>query len=129
MNRKLDFTCIGCPMGCEVTVTVNDADEIMKVAGNGCKEGKEYAQSEHNNPVRVLTTTVLVERSERRTLPVRTNKPIPKDKLMEAMIALAKVRVDRPFKIGQIVVKNILKTGADVVASDVISKREFVDDV
>ena len=129
MNRQLDFICIGCPMGCEVTVTIDEADNIKKIAGNGCKEGKEYVQSEYKHPVRVLTTTVPVEGSNRRTLPVRTNTPIPKDKLMEAMITLAKVRVNRPFKIGQIIVKNISKTGADVVATDVLSKRDFIDNV
>ena len=127
MNKKLDFICIGCPMGCEITVAIDDNEKILKISGNSCKEGKKYAESEYTNPVRVLTTTVPVEGSRRRTLPVRTNRPIPKDKLMEAMVALAKVRVQRPFKIGQIVVNNVLKTGADVVATDMISKGDFTE--
>lgn len=126
MNRELGFICIGCPMGCEVTVIVDSENHIVKVRGNSCKEGKEYAQSEYTNPVRVLTTTLPVEGSRRRTLPVRTNRPIPKDKLMEAMVALAKVRIKRPFKTGQIIVKNIVKTGADVVATDALSKSDFI---
>lgn len=121
MKRELEFICIGCPMGCQVTVIVDESGDIAKVTGHGCKEGKEYVQSEYRNPVRVLTTTVLVESSKRSTLPVRTNRPIPKASLQEAMLVLAQVKVKPPLKTGQTIVPNILNTGADVVATDLIT--------
>jgi CxxC motif-containing protein len=121
MKKELEFICIGCPMGCQVTVIVDESGDVAKVKGHGCKEGKEYVQSEYKNPVRVLTTTVLVEGSKRRTLPVRTNRPIPKASLQEAMLVLAQVKAKPPLKTGQTIVPNILNTGADVVATDLIT--------
>lgn len=121
MKRELEFICIGCPMGCQVTVIVDERGDIAKVTGHGCKEGKEYVQSEYENPVRVLTTTVLVEGSKRRTLPVRTNRPVPKASLQEAMFVLAQVKVKPPLKMGRTIMPNILNTGADVVATDLIT--------
>ncbi len=125
MMRKSHFICIGCPMGCDITVSVDENDQITQVDGHNCKQGKAYAQSEYKNPVRVLTTTVAVDGSSHRFLPVRTNKPIPKDRLMQAMAVLTTVRVDRPFEIGQVVLKNIVKSGADVIATDVLSNIDF----
>jgi CxxC motif-containing protein len=120
MKREEEFICIGCPMGCRITALIGETGSIAKMEGQGCKEGKQYVQSEYANPVRVLTTTVLVEGSSRRTLPVRTNKPVPKERLQETMWALAKVRVRPPLRKGQTIVQDILNTGADVVATDQI---------
>ena len=122
MKRSLDFTCIGCPMGCQVTIVVDEKGNIDKVTGHECKDGKKFVQSEYANPVRVLTTTVLVEGSKRRTLPVRTSKPIPKERLREVMSALARIRVKPPVKMGQTIISNVLNTGGDVIATDLIAE-------
>lgn len=120
MKGEQEFICIGCPMGCRIMAVIDDWGTIVKTVGQGCKEGKKYVQSEYTNPVRVLTTTVLVEGSSRRLLLVRTKAPIPKDRLQEAMCALARVRVKPPLKIGQTIVEDFLNTGVDVVACDQI---------
>lgn len=117
MQKELEFTCIRCPMGCRVKIAIDEKGDITDMTGHQCKEGKKHAESEYRNPVRVLTATVLVEGNTRRTLPVRTDKPIPKGKLKEAMRALAEVRVKPPVKMGQAIVSNILNTGADLVAA------------
>ena len=109
--------CVGCPLGCEITLTTDDKGEVTEVTGNTCKEGKEYALEEFKNPVRVLTATVLTEGSERPLLPVRTNKPIFKSKLKECMPFLAKVRARPPIRAGQVIVPNIINIGADLVST------------
>jgi len=110
--------CVGCPLGCEITLTLNDNGEVSKVQGNSCKEGKAYALEEYLNPVRILTATVRTGNSSRPLLPVKTDKPILKSKLKQGMFALTKVKVNPPLKIGEIIIKNFLDTGADVVAVD-----------
>ena len=111
-----ELICIGCPLGCHVTLKVSGKGEIENLTGNECKEGKEYVTAEFKAPVRVFTATVLTEGGGF-LLPVRTDKPIHKSQLKELMRALAKVRVAPPVKPGQIIIHNILGTGANLIAT------------
>lgn len=118
MMKEREVICIGCPLGCRMIVKVNDeTGEIEDISGNGCKEGKGYAETEVKSPERVLTATVMTEESKKPLLPVRTSRPIPKSKLKECMIELASFKVKLPIKIGQAIIKSILKTEADLVAT------------
>jgi len=117
MESKETVICVGCPMGCEITLTIDDNGEVSKITGNSCKEGKTYAVDEYKNPVRVLTATVLTEDSCQPLLPVRTDRPIPRSKLIEAMPVLAKVRAKPELEAGDILVHNLLGTGSNVVAT------------
>jgi CxxC motif-containing protein len=116
--KEMEIICVMCPLGCLVTVTIDDKGNVSGVANNLCKEGEKYAIAECKFPGRVLTTTVLTEGSTRKLLPAKTNQPIPKEKLMESMCSLSGIKVKPPIKMGQIIVPNILGTGADLVASD-----------
>lgn len=107
------FTCISCPIGCSLTV---DVDNLL-VTGNKCNRGKIYGINEVTNPVRTITTTVKVEGGTHKVLPVKTKTPIPKGLNMECMKVLNAITVKAPVKIGDIIVKNILGTGVDIVAT------------
>ena len=111
------ITCVGCPLGCQVQLTVDASGEISNVNGNKCKEGKGYAIEEYKNPVRVLTATVRTESSEHPLLAVRTSKPIPKTKLIDGMGELAGIRVKPPVKFHQVIISNVGNTGVDIIAS------------
>lgn len=117
MARKEHVTCVGCPLGCEVTLAVGDKEEVTEVTGNACKEGKKYAIEEYKNPVRVLTATVLTQNSSQPLLSVRTDKAILKTRLTEGMCVLAKVRAKPRLEAGDILVANLLDTGSNVVAT------------
>ena len=81
-----ELTCVVCPAGCRMTVTLDDGGTVLEVEGNTCARGKNYAVSEITHPVRTLTSTVpLVTAEGEKMLPVRTDKAIPKEKLFEAM--------------------------------------------
>lgn len=121
MQKEQQLICIVCPLGCRVKLTIDKEGNIVDVTGSECKKGKEYAENECINPVRVLIGTVSTEGSKHRTLPVRTNNPIPKGKLLEAYRSLAGVKVKPPIKVGQAIVSNILDMGADVIATDELS--------
>jgi CxxC motif-containing protein len=54
---------------------------------------------------------------------VRTNKPIPKSRIFDAMNLLAKIEVEAPIKIREPIIQNIFDTGVNVVATRNISKK------
>jgi len=113
--------CIGCPLGCETTLKIDDQGEVVKITGYKCKEGHQYVLEEYQSPVRVFTATVLTENSFQALLPVRTDRPILKTKLKEAAMALALVKAKPPVRAGQTILSNLLDTGTDVVATDSLS--------
>ena len=116
MKKKHHYTCISCPVGCEITLTADDG-VIVEVVGGECKLGVEYAKKEFTNPERILTTTVRVEGGVLPVLPVRTEKPIPKKLIKNCMRKLAGVIVKAPIKCGQVIYANIMDTGVNVIAS------------
>lgn len=121
--REVEIVCIRCPVACRVKLTVNDKNEIIKVVGNECPLGEKYAEGEFKSPTRILTATVVTGSSFHPLLPVRTNKPIPKNMLKRCMIFLSKIRVNPPIEIGQVIIPNILDTGADLVSTTQVMKR------
>ena len=116
MSNLQELICITCPKGC-ITKAWKEKGDI-KIEGKICKKGKAYIKQEYIEPKRVLTSTVVVERSPISRLPVRTREAIPKKKLFMAMNQLSKIRVKPPVKIGDVIIPNLLNTGIDVIASD-----------
>lgn len=114
MENKV--TCIVCPIGCRMTVTkLNDGG--YTVEGNTCKRGEKYGVEELTAPKRVVTTTVRINNGILNLLPVKTKDSIPKELVFELMELLDSVRLQAPVKVGDIVVKNALDTGVDIVAA------------
>ena len=120
---KTEMICIGCPMGCYLTVEC-DGKTIKNVEGNRCKIGLDYAQKEIINPERTLTSTVKVKSGHLPLVSVRTNQPISKSRIFDVMELLAKVEVQAPVKIGDEIVPNIFDSGVSVVATKNISKKQ-----
>ncbi|HBR30160.1 MAG TPA: NAD(FAD)-dependent dehydrogenase [Firmicutes bacterium] len=114
MNKEI--ICIGCPMGCPLTVTV-EAGKVTNVTGDTCRKGKEYAEAECINPTRTVTTTVSIKNAMYALISVRTSKPIPKDKIGECVRHLRRIEVEAPVTAGEVIVKDILQTGADIIAT------------
>lgn len=110
-----NMTCVVCPRGCALTVTV-DGGTIVSVTGNTCKRGAAYAEAELLHPERMLTTTVAVD-GRSRMLAVRTRTAIPKDKIFDIMHVLYTVKAQAPVHIEDVIVPDVCGTGVDVVAS------------
>lgn len=113
---KKELICINCPQGCNLNVEF-DKEKIISVAGNNCKLGLSYAEEEIFHPMRMVTTTVFVADGLIKLLPVKTSCSIDKSLTLKLVKEVSKVRVDVPVKLGDILVKNILNTGADIVAT------------
>jgi CxxC motif-containing protein len=118
MAKETKIICIMCPLACQVMVTIDDESNIIDVANYQCKQGKEYATAECKFPGRILTTTVLTEGSSHKLLPVRTDKPVPKERLMEVMYSLSQIKVKPPINTGQVIVSDIKKMGVNVISTD-----------
>jgi len=116
MTREL--VCIGCPMGCRLEVEEDaGADGGWRVSGSTCARGRAYAVQEVSAPVRTLTSTVRIEGARLPRLPVRTSAPVPKDRLEACMAVIDRVTARHPVAMGQVLVRDLLGTGADLIAS------------
>jgi len=115
MERR-ELTCIECPTGCAVTVTV-DGDMVVDVEGFGCGRGRDYAVTEVERPERLITTTVPTEGLRLRMAPVRTSRPIPRARREDAMREIRKARIRWPARVGDVVISDLLGLGVDVIVT------------
>ena len=112
-----ELICITCPRGCHLSV-----DDNLNVTGNFCPRGVAYAKAELTHPVRMVTSTVEVVSSSEARLPVKTKDPIPKELIFPVMEEINKVIVKAPIKIGDVIIKDILGTGVDIIATKNIDR-------
>jgi len=110
------ITCITCPIGCNVTVR-GRGGRITSIEGNKCKRGEEYVSNEYLDPRRVLTTVVKSEGCRLPVISVRTDKPIPKDKILNCVEELRTIVAKGDMRIGDVLVENILGTGANIIVT------------
>ena len=111
---RIELICILCPQGCHLKV---DPAKDFAVTGNTCKRGEEYGKHEIGNPTRVITSTVCIDGAELPRMPVKTDNPIPKEKIFDAMKLLDELEVKAPFESGAVVVKDICGTGTNFVST------------
>ena len=116
MKRKHEYVCINCPLSCPLELLEEDG-EVLEVKGHDCKVGARYAEEEFRDPRRVVTTTVRARGGALPLLPVRSESPIPKKRVAEAVAALSGLTVDAPVRNGQVIYPDILGTGVDVISS------------
>ncbi len=109
----IDLTCIECPMGCSLTVEVEDG-KVLSVKGNNCNRGRMYAENEVTCPKRVVTSTV--KTVDGRIVPVKTDAPIQKSKMFEVMEIINGIHPSGDIRIGDILMRGV--DGANIVATD-----------
>ena len=102
-----NLTCIGCPMGCPLTVKIENGT-VLSVEGNTCKRGAIYGKKEVTDPTRIVTTTVHVSGGVENMVSVKTQSDIPK---------LKNVTVSAPVHIGDVILKDVAHTGVAIIAT------------
>lgn len=115
-----ELVCIVCPKGCRLHV---DDENGYTVTGNNCPRGAEYGKNELQNPTRVLTSSVGISGALHSRCPVKTDRPIAKGKLFDAMAEVSRVRLQAPVAVGDIVIENIAGTGANLVSAKTMGKQ------
>lgn len=122
-----ELICITCPRGCHLSIERSAKGEI-EVSGNRCPRGAVYAREELTAPRRTVTATVKLAGREKdlssykpRRVPVRTVGPVPKEKIGELLAAVYALQVSPPVARGDVLMKDALGTGVDVIATRSIS--------
>jgi CxxC motif-containing protein len=123
MNCEL--ICIGCPNGCCLSVVVKE-NKVLSVVGNSCHIGADYAKNECSNPTRMVTTTIIISGAIYPVLSVRTINSVPKDMVKKCIDYLRGVKVKAPVKAGEVIVKNILDTKTDIIATKDLERINFM---
>ena len=116
-----EFTCIRCPMGCQLHVEIENG-AVTSVSGNNCKRGVEYARTEAIRPMRTVTSTVRATGGVRPVVAVKTVGDVPKDKIFEVMAAIRSLTAAAPVHIGDVLLKNVAGTDSDIVATANLNK-------
>lgn len=111
-----NLTCIGCPMGCPLTVKLEDT-EVISIEGNSCKRGAVYGKKEVTNPTRIVTTTIRVSGGTEPVVSVKTKEDIPKDKIFACIRAMKEITVPAPVHIGDVILRDVAHTGVDMIAT------------
>lgn len=121
--ETINLVCIGCPMGCPLTVEMDDG-AVVNVTGNTCPRGDAYARKEVTHPTRVVTSTVRVRGGTLPMVSCKTRTDVPKDKIFAVVQALKDVERDAPVAIGDVLVADVAGTGVEIIATKNVSAKE-----
>ena len=113
---KRNLTCIICPRGCSLTAEIDG--NAIKVSGNSCPKGQQYAIDEITHPTRTVTSTVRISNRENSMVSVKTAKPIPKEHIFDVMQLIRNTQTNAPVDIGDIIIKDVY--GTDVIATKTV---------
>lgn len=109
----MNTICINCPMGCPLTITEEEGKIVVR--GYTCKRGLEYGVSEYTAPVRTVTT--LIRTTDGRVAPVKTSRPVPKDRMFDVLERMRDIIAPADCNIGDVVEHDTLGLGADIVVT------------
>lgn len=118
--RERFLTCIICPRGCSLRVELDEAGAPLKVDGNACPRGEDYAVTECTAPMRTVTATVRCEGGG--VVPVKTDRAVPKEKIFEVMREIRHTAVRGDLPIGAVVATRVAETDARVVITGKVSE-------
>lgn len=108
LPKEGSTTCILCPNGCQLEW------KDGKIVGNRCPRGAEFGRQERESPSRTVTTVLLTENG--RLFPVRTDRPVPKEKVFDVIQFCKQQVTGTGYHIGDVIFENILGTVVNIVA-------------
>ena len=114
---KREMICIVCPIGCHLSVELNNLNEVIKVEGNACLRGEKYAQKECTAPTRALTSTVKIAHGIHPVLPVISSSDIPKERVMDVMNEINRITINAPVKMNDVIINKVCGLDVNIVAS------------
>ncbi len=108
--------CINCPAGCHLEITLA-SDGLLRISGNQCPRGAQYARQEITDPRRTVTAVVRSAGEPAVCIPVKSSEPVPKAMIPELLKMLFGLKVPLPVELGQILVENYRGTGIRILAT------------
>jgi CxxC motif-containing protein len=124
-----EFTCIICPNGCGISADIeieSGVSVIRSIDGALCPRGETYVRQELIDPRRNIATSVLVKGGILPLASVRLTKPIPKDRIFDAMEEIKKCSLTAPVTAGTVIVKNVLGYDANVIVTKSVPAGELL---
>jgi CxxC motif-containing protein len=118
MPEQKFYSCPHCARGCSLDVLIQD--DTVRVSGNACARGEEFGRQEAIMPMRPLATSIRAVGGVRPRLQVYGTGDIPLAQLLEAMNALDELTVAAPVVTGQLVMRDLLGLGVDIVAKETL---------
>lgn len=112
-----EFICIVCPKGCHLKV---EEGGDYNVSGNGCARGVTYGKKEVTHPMRVITSTVRIDSTSTRRIPVKTQGDIPKEDIFKVMRVVHGIRIKAPIQCGDVICESVAGSGVHLVATKTV---------
>lgn len=109
-----EVICDRCKERC--ILAIDKYDNNIEVCGNKCDEGVNYDNMQVSDK-NVFTTLVRIKGAKYNVVPVKSSKPLDKKLWIECSKALGRLYVGAPIKAGDIICKNILNTGANIICT------------
>lgn len=109
------LTCLLCPIGCELDV--EPKGDAVRVQGQQCDKGIDFAAEEILRPKRNLATSVPLSGTEDRMVSVRLSDRVPRDMIFLILKEIAALRPAAPVRRGDVLIADVLGTGVDVIAT------------
>ena len=121
-----ELICIACPRGCTLTVTIDDATNIIEVSGNSCPKGISYGKQEVLCPMRTLTTTVACRSAQHNRkmtgfgepefirLPVKTGCEIPLEEMKSMIEKIRTITAAAPVRYGDCLAQLTAENGTKI---------------
>ncbi len=78
---------------------------------------------DNRNDSGILTTLVRIKGAKYNVVPVKSSEPIDKKLWIECSKALSRIYVGAPIEMGDVVCKNILNTGVDIICTKSMGKE------
>lgn len=124
--KARELICVVCPNGCRLSATVNDdgSVEIGKIEGELCKKGLKWAKQEVVNPVRTISSNVVVEGGDFSLVSVRTDAPIPLKDIMIVMDVIKRKRLKAPVCVGDILIEKPAGVRCNIIATRNVAEKE-----
>jgi CxxC motif-containing protein len=117
--KKKELVCIVCPNGCLLEADLEEGENlaIREITGHLCDKGPNWAEQELLNPVRTIASNIAVENGELPLVSVRTDSPIPLDRIFEVMKKIKETRVKAPVRIGDSLIERPAGLPCNVIAT------------
>ena len=111
-----EYTCVVCPNGCLIEVSESG------ISGYECERGYTWVKQELENPMRTITSNVLVRGGDFINASVRTTRPIPLSEAQKLIEIIKMTEVNAPVEIGQILLSKPMGIDTDVIFSRRVRK-------
>lgn len=105
-------------------VNVDAHNHNLKVNNSLYNKVDNLDRLDINSKYDIFTTVVRVKGSEYNVVPVKSSRSLNKNLWVECSKVLSRIHVRAPIKIGDIICKNILNTGVDIICTKSIDKRK-----